>query len=133
MKYARVLASLLSAAALLATLAGCAASPTTQQAAAVGAATGATAGALIDSENRWRGGVIGGALGAVFSAGLAEISQRASRQAVQAQKPVAYTNQAGTRRVEVIPAGRRGKCHWVTERYYQDGQLVKQVDRQVCD
>lgn len=133
MKQVKTLVSLLAVLSLLAGLAGCAASPTTQQAATVGAATGATAGALIDSENRWRGGVIGGALGAVFSAGLAEISQRASHQAAQTQKPVAYTNQAGTRRVEAIPAGRRGNCHWITERYYKNGQLVKQVDRQVCD
>ncbi len=40
------------------------------QGAAVGALTGATAGILLDPDNRWRGGVIGGGLGSVLGGTL---------------------------------------------------------------
>ena len=122
--------------AMLVTAAGCAGggpSRTAVQSGAVGGAVGATAGALIDSDNRWRGGVIGGALGAVLGGALGEISSRASREAASRNQPVAYTNQAGTQRVEAVPGGRRGNCQMVTEKYYERGKLVREVQREVCN
>ncbi len=100
--------------------------------AGVGAAVGGVAGALIDDDNRWRGGVIGGALGAALGGAMGEISNRAAREASTYQKPVYYQNQAG-QRVEAYPQGNRGNCHVVKEKYYDQGQLVKVVERTVCD
>ena len=42
------------------------------QGAGVGAITGATAGVLIDQDNRWRGGAIGGGLGAILGGALTD-------------------------------------------------------------
>lgn len=100
--------------------------------AGVGAAVGGVAGALIDDDNHWRGGVIGGALGAALGGALGEISNRAAREATTYQKPVYYQNNAG-QRVEAYPEGNRGNCHVVKEKYYDQGQLVKVVERTVCD
>jgi len=51
---------------------GCTSCATQQsrQGANIGAITGATAGALLDSDNPWRGAVIGGSLGTVFGGAL---------------------------------------------------------------
>ena len=46
------------------------------QGAASGAAVGATAGALLENGNKWRAGVIGGALGATLGGALGEIAGR---------------------------------------------------------
>lgn len=46
------------------------------QGAAVGGVVGAGAGALIDKHNRWRGAVIGGALGSVLGGGLTGVQQQ---------------------------------------------------------
>ncbi len=112
--------------------AGCAYNPSRSelQGGAVGAATGAVAGALLDS---WRGGVIGAALGAVAGATITHIATRASNEAAHSQRPVSYTNEAGTQRVEARPVSRRGKCQIVAEKYYEQGQLVKEVQREVCN
>ncbi len=120
------------AAALLA--AGCATGPSKEayQGGAAGAAVGAAAGAMLDSDNAWRGGVIGGALGAVLGGALGEISSRAAREAAYHNRPVAYTNQSGTRRVVAQPGARQGNCQIITEKYYENGKLVKVTERQVC-
>jgi len=100
---------------------------------AVGAAVGATAGALLDSDNRWRGGAIGGALGAVLGGAMGEISNSAAQQAAYQNQPVAYTNQTGTQRVEAYPQQRRGNCHIVKEKFYEHGNLVRETEREVCN
>jgi uncharacterized membrane protein len=100
---------------------------------AVGAGVGAAAGALLDEDNRWRGGVIGGALGAVLGGAMGEISNSAAQQAAYQQRPVAYTNQAGTRRVEAYPQYNRGNCHIVKEKFYEHGNLVRETEREVCN
>jgi len=40
----------------------------------IGGATGAAAGALLDHNNRWRGGLIGGALGGIFGGSIGNIN-----------------------------------------------------------
>lgn len=45
------------------------------QGAGVGTLTGATAGALLDSGNPWRGAVIGGGLGAIVGGALTDVPQ----------------------------------------------------------
>lgn len=108
-------------------------SPQGYQGAAVGGGVGAAAGALLDDNNRWRGGVIGGALGAVLGGALTEISSQAARQAAQQQQPVAYQNMSGTQRVVAQPVAQRGNCYIVREKHYQNGQLVRVTEREVCE
>lgn len=104
------------------------------QGAGLGGAVGAIAGALIDRNNAWRGAVIGGALGATLGGGVTEISTRASREAAQEGKPVAYQSADGFQRVEAHPLGKgsRPNCRMVREQIYQDGKLVRDEMREVC-
>ena len=125
---------------LIAVLAGCSFSFSScikgvGQGAGVGAAVGAAAGALIDEDNRWRGAVIGSALGAVLGGTLADISERASREAVQGGKTVAYESEDGYRRVEASPQGfnEQTNCHKVRERVWEGGEKVKDVVREICE
>ncbi len=46
----------------------------TAQGAFIGGATGAAAGALLDHNNRWRGSLIGGALGGIFGGSIGNIN-----------------------------------------------------------
>jgi hypothetical protein len=116
-------------------VAGCARGPsrTAYEGGTVGAGVGAVAGALIDDDNRWRGGVIGGALGAVLGGALGEISDRAANEAAYQRQPVAYSNQSGTQRLEAQPMYQSGNCQMVREKYYKHGRLVKVTEREVCN
>ncbi len=108
--------------------------PRTYEGAGVGAAVGAGAGALIDKNNRWRGAVIGGALGAILGGTLTEISSRAAREAVAENRPVSYQSTDGWQRVDAHPQGSHGPrgCPQVQERVYQNGQLVQERIREIC-
>ena len=123
--------------ALVVSLTGCAGvqgpSKAGYQGGAVGAGVGAAAGALLDDKNSWRGGVIGAGLGAVLGGAMGEISDRAAREAAGNRQPVVYTNAPGTRRIEAEPLKPRGNCRVVVEKFYENGQLVKEVEREVCD
>ncbi|MBW1995944.1 MAG: glycine zipper 2TM domain-containing protein, partial [Deltaproteobacteria bacterium] len=114
---------------------GCVTTERTYQAGAVGGALGATAGALIDQDNRWRGAVIGGLLGAALGGTVTEISARAAKEAAQTGKPVAYQSTDGWQRVEATPVAynQQTKCHKVHEKIWQDGKLVKDEIREVCE
>lgn len=136
----RLLSAVLIGPLTAAWLAGCAvqsqplvSTPRTYEGAGAGALVGAGAGALIDKNNRWRGAVLGGALGAVLGGTLTEISSRAAREAAAQNRPVAYQTTDGWQRVEVQPrgAGPSG-CRQVEERVYQNGQLVQERLREVC-
>ena len=134
-KLTALLVLALFAAAL--TLAGCAGqqgpSKEAYEGGGAGAAVGAAAGALLDDDNRWRGGVIGGALGAVLGGTLGQISHRAAQDAAKQNQPVHYQNQSGNRRVVAEPSGSQGNCQTIKEKYYEKGQLVKETERQVCN
>lgn len=127
-----LIVSMFSVSVLLAGCGGYGMSQQGYQGAAVGGGVGAAAGALIDSNNRWRGGVIGGALGAVLGGALTEIGSRASYQAAAQNRPVQYTNQSGTQQIRAYPGNQQGNCQEVREEYYEHGQLVKVTKRQVC-
>jgi outer membrane lipoprotein SlyB len=104
------------------------------QGAAVGAGVGGVAGALLDPGNHWRGGVIGGSLGAVLGGTLGEISNRAARESAYNNRPVAYTNEANSQRVVAQPQRTtQGNCRVVREKYYEYGELVREVEREVCN
>jgi hypothetical protein len=66
------------------------------QGAGVGAMTGATAGILLDQDNRWRGGVIGGGLGAILGGALTDqpaYRQRYNRVCASPFQPDHYQSQ----------------------------------------
>jgi hypothetical protein len=67
-----------------------------RQGAAVGALTGATAGALLDDGNPWRGAVIGGSLGALFGGYLAQGPIYSPYQPYSSRyyQPYPYTDQS---------------------------------------
>lgn len=114
---------------------GCATSQRTYEGAGIGGAVGAVAGALLDKHNRWRGAMIGGALGAVVGGATSEIATRAAREAAASGKPVAYQSQDGWQRVEAYPLAynQETKCHKVQEKIYQEGRLVKDEVKEICE
>jgi len=125
--------TLIAILALLVLVSGC-----TQyhaQGAGVGGAVGGAAGALLDDSNRWRGGVWGAALGAIAGATLTDISMRASEQAAISNRPVEYRTSDGRGRYQAYPVdyNARTNCHKVQERVWEDGRIVKDTIREVCE
>ncbi len=87
-------------------LTACVPGPSTQQhyeTATWLGAVGAGIGALVDKDNRWRGAVIGGSLGALTGYGLAEINQRAAQEAAYRRNTVTYYNQRTGEWVQADP------------------------------
>lgn len=121
--------------AVFLSLSSCATRRHTATGAAVGGGLGALAGALIDSDNSWRGAVIGGLIGAALGGTMTEISQAAAEEAAAEGRPVAYQSNDGFQRVEATPVeyDAQTKCHKVRERVWQDGRLVKDEVREVCE
>jgi len=105
------------------------------QGAAAGGILGGIAGALLDRKNPWRGGVIGAAIGGVAGATLTDISMRASREAAASGRPVEYRTEdgRGVYRAEPVAYNAETKCHKVHERVWEDGRLVKDTIREVCE
>lgn len=103
--------------------------------AGVGGAVGGVAGALLDRSNPWRGGVWGAALGAIAGASLTEISMQASREAAMSNRPVEYRTTDGRGRYQAYPLDydQQTKCHKVQERVWEDGRIVKDQIREVCE
>ena len=105
------------------------------QGAGTGAVIGGIAGALLDHRNPWRGGVIGAAIGGVTGATLTDISMRASQEAATYGKPVEYTTEDGRGVYRAEPAGynEQTRCKKVQERVWEDGRLIKDNIREVCE
>lgn len=103
--------------------------------AGVGAAVGGIAGALLDSKNPWRGGVIGGALGAVAGATLTDISMQASKEAATTGRPVEYrtSDGRGVYRADPVGVDEHTRCKKIQERAWEDGKLVKDQIKEVCE
>lgn len=125
--------SLIMVMAMLALTAGC-----TQyhaQGAGIGGAVGGAAGAMLDRKNPWRGGVIGAALGALAGATLTDVSMRASQEAAAERRPVEYrtTDGRGVYRADPVDYDAKTKCHKVQERVWEDGRLIKDEIREVCE
>ena len=128
--------SFLCSVAVLAILIGCyATTPRTYEGAGAGAVIGGVAGALIDGHNPWRGGVIGGVLGAVAGATFVELSARASREAYATGKPVEYRTDdgRGVYRAEPVYYDSHTKCRKIHERAWEDGRLVKDQIKEICE
>ncbi|WP_028844336.1 glycine zipper 2TM domain-containing protein [Thermodesulfovibrio thiophilus] len=107
--------------------------------AGTGAVVGGAAGVLLDKHNRWRGGVIGAGLGALFGATLADISVRGSREAYQSGGPVEYKTEDGRGYYKAEPASDyyykdpSTKCRKVSEKVWEDGKLVKDTVKEICE
>ncbi len=135
----RKMMSLLMSLTLILILAGCVemqpTTPRTYEGAGAGAIMGGVAGALLDRHNPWRGGIIGGALGALAGATFVELSARASREAYLAQRPVEYRTEDGRGVYRADPMGYdvSTKCSKVHERAWEDGRLVKDQIKEVCE
>lgn len=74
-------------------------------------------------------------LGAIVGATLADISYRASRDAVREDRPVEYRTEDGRGVYYAAPEGYddRTKCHKVHEKVWEDGRLVKDRIKEVCE
>ncbi len=131
--------SLLISSMLILILAGCAevqpTTPRTYEGAGAGAIIGGVAGALLDRHNPWRGGIIGGALGALAGATFVELSARASREASLSQRPVEYRTEDGRGVYRADPMGYdvSTRCSKIHERAWEDGRLVKDQIKEVCE
>lgn len=107
--------------------------------AAAGGLIGGIAGAFLDHKNPWRGGVIGAGLGAVLGATLTDISMRGSREAYRTGKPVEYRTEDGRGVYRAEPASDyyysdgQTRCRKVHEKVWEDGRLVKDHVREVCE
>jgi hypothetical protein len=69
----------------------------------------------------------------VAGATITHIATRASREAAQHKKPVAYSSDEGNHRVEAYPVAGKGRCHMVKEKIFENGQLVRETQSEVCD
>jgi hypothetical protein len=108
--------------------------PRSYQGGEIGGILGGIAGALLD-RNPWRGAIIGGALGAVAGATLTEISEMAAREAVVYNRPVEYRIEGGRGIYRAEPMGynEQTRCSKIHERIWEDGRLVKDQIREVCE
>lgn len=103
--------------------------------AATGAVVGGAAGAMLDSRNPWRGGVIGAALGAIAGATITDISVRGSREAYGSGNPVEYRTEdgRGVYYAEPMDYNSRTRCRRVHEKIWENGYLVRDRVRDICD
>lgn len=104
----------------------------TKESATVGAVAGGVLGVLFDKNNRWRGAVLGAALGAVIAGTASYIMDKASKDAVAHKKPVTYESEDKVQKVYAQPIQSEGKCEWVKVQYYEYGKIVKEEKKKVC-
>jgi hypothetical protein len=118
-------------------IAGCYPYPQTgaERGGAAGAGFGGFAGAILDRENPWRGGLIGAAIGGLFGATLGDISDRGAYESARNDAPVEYLTENGRGRYRADPEDYdpRTKCHRIRERVWEDGRLVKDRVKEVCE
>jgi hypothetical protein len=136
-KKSAVVVSLLSLTFILTGYNGC--TRAHYEGATIGGAVGGIAGAIIDKRNPWRGGIIGAAIGAIAGATIADISLHGSREVVRTGRPVEYRTEDGRGIYraepysEVYSPDGHTTCRKVHERVWEDGQLVKDSIREVCE
>ncbi len=106
------------------------------QGAAVGGASGAGIGALVDNHNPWRGAAIGAAIGSVVGGTLTEINARAAREAAENNRVVDYDGRNDRTVVETTtlhPQNSSTHCHKVRKRVWKNGRLVSNTVEEVCE
>jgi hypothetical protein len=121
-----ILHTVAGGAALMLLLSGCA-TPYQAAGSMTGGTYGGIAGAILDSRNPWRGGVIGAALGALAGATIADVSVRGAREVVTVNRPVEYRTEdlRGHYYAEPLGYDDGRRCRKVREKVYADGMLVK--------
>jgi hypothetical protein len=74
-------------------------------------------------------------IGAILGATLADVSYRASRDAVREDRPVEYRTDNGRAVYRATPQGydERTRCHRVREKVWEDGRLVRDHIKEVCE
>ena len=135
-------------------LGGCATwqglSPNTKTGAEIGVVSGGILGALIDSNQPWRGAVIGAAAGAAAGGWIgsttdktvstpvvnsnAAVIDQAAREAARQNVTVQYsrtTEDGINEKVIATPISRNGNIRTVNIKYYQNGRLISSETREV--
>ncbi|MFH0788444.1 MAG: hypothetical protein V2B13_12640 [Pseudomonadota bacterium] len=94
----------------------------------------ASSGELIDKNTTWRGGAIGAGLSKPLEGRLSKIAARASGEAAREGRPTAYLSIDGFQRVEAYPLekGSKPNCRQIREQIYQNGKLVQDETKEVC-
>ena len=89
---------------------------------------------LVEKANTWRGGAIGASLGSPIEGKIKEISHQASREAAREERPTAYLSLDGFQRVETYPVGKgeSKNCRLVREQIFQEGKLIRDEVKEVC-
>lgn len=89
---------------------------------------------LVQKENSWRGGLIGGVLGSPFSGTILMAADKAVRQAAKENHPTAYISSDGFQRVEAFPQGQRtsGDCREIRVVLFQEGRKIKEEKKTLC-
>ena len=84
---------------------GCATTSTrTREGAGIGAILGGVAGAAIDKDNPWRGGIVGAAAGALIGGAIGNIMDRAAEEAAAEDRDVQYTRTLDDGSQEIVRA-----------------------------
>lgn len=124
----------LVSALLVINMVGCAPGPTTQRhyetAGWIGA-VGAGVGALMDKDNRWRGAAIGAAAGSLVGYGLAEVNERAAREAAYQRQTVTYHNPTSNQWVQADPVSFDQGYANVRTRTYEGQRLVDEKQQRI--
>lgn len=129
----KTLISLVLVVSMFVVLSGC--TPYHSQGVGTGAAIGGVSGAILDHRNPWRGGLIGGAIGAMLGATIADVEYRGAREAYHHDHPVEYRTADGRGVYWAEPRGydERTHCKKIHEKVWEDGRLVRDNIRQVCE
>ena len=100
-----------------------------------GVGGGGGAGAFLDRSNPWRGGVVGSVAGTIAGATIADISYRGGQEAARTGRPVEYRTVDSRGRYSAEPGefDQQARCRKVHEKIWQDGRLVKDRVREVCE
>lgn len=118
-------------------ISGCATmSPRTKSGAGIGGVLGGAAGAVIDDENRWRGGIIGATVGALIGGTIGNMMDNATYEAAEENKPVQYSRYTEDGNREVVratPYGYTadGDYKLIKTQVIRDGVVVREEVRKV--
>jgi uncharacterized protein YcfJ len=127
-------------------------SSNTKTGAGIGAVSGGVLGALIDSNQPWRGAIIGAAAGAAAGGWIggrtdgrtdnnvpaadsnSEVIDQAAREAARQNATIRYsrtTENGVNEEVIATPISRSGNYRTVSLKYYRDGRLITSETREV--
>ncbi len=118
-------------------MSGCATTSTkTREGAGIGAILGGVAGAVIDKDNPWRGGIVGAAAGALIGGAIGSMRDQAAQEAAEEDRTVQYTRTMddGTREtIRATPYGysEEGDYKLVRTQVIRNGIVVSEDVKRV--